>query len=74
VVYASLMVDDDDERRCDLCSEPIPMPGGYGSGALDDGLYCSLSCFALSRNRYIPPLDEIAELGGGTDYHGSTSD
>jgi hypothetical protein len=43
-------------RLCDLCKEPIPTSGGYGSGALSDGLYCSPTCFSLKDNRYYPPL------------------
>ena len=39
------------------------MPGGYGSGALADGLYCSLSCYAMSSDRYIPPLSQAAYRG-----------
>lgn len=68
------MVGDDGERRCGLCGEPIPMSGGYGSGALADGLYCSLTCFALSGNGYAPPLTDIVEQGGGTDDYDSTSE
>jgi hypothetical protein len=62
-------VDDaDDQRRCDLCGEPIPSSGGYGSGALADGLYCSLRCYALKDDRYVPPLrDVLPDEGESSD-------
>jgi hypothetical protein len=65
------MSGDDIRRRCDLCGEPLPTPGGYGTGALADGLYCSLTCAALSTNRYVPPLTDIAEREGEADDHDS---
>jgi hypothetical protein len=57
-------------RCCDLCGEPLSAPG-YGSGALADGLYCSLTCYALSSDRYIPPLDESTGLDDSTDLDDS---
>jgi hypothetical protein len=63
------ILDDDAPRRCDLCNEPISASGGYGSGSLADGLYCSLNCFALKDNRHIPSLCELAsEQDSGDDY------
>jgi hypothetical protein len=50
-----------------LCGEPVPSSGGYGSGALRDGLYCSLTCYTLRNNRYVPPLADIAEEDRGDD-------
>lgn len=58
---------EDDERRCDLCNEPVPANGGYGSGALADGLYCSLNCFALRDNRYVRPLTDLVREQGTDD-------
>ena len=54
------MVGDNAVRRCDLCGEPLSGPG-YGSGSLADGLYCSLTCYDLSSNRYTPPLADPPE-------------
>lgn len=31
---------------CPQCDKPIPAGGGIGTGRLDDGLFCSLECFA----------------------------
>lgn len=33
-------------QGCDSCGGPLPAPGGYGTGRLSDGLYCSLECLA----------------------------
>lgn len=33
-------------RACDCCGGNIPVSGGYGTGSLADGLYCSLDCLA----------------------------
>ena len=44
------------QRRCDLRGDPIPASGGYGSGVLADGLFCSLRCFAVKDDRYLPHL------------------
>lgn len=63
------MTGDGSPRRCDLCGEPIPASGGYGSGRLADGLYCSLTCYTLSSNRYVPPLEDMAEPEGRLDDH-----
>jgi len=49
------------ERPCDLCGEVISRCGGYGSGSLADGLCCSLRCYALKSNRYVPPLTDLVE-------------
>jgi hypothetical protein len=59
---------------CDLCGGPLPPAGGYGTGALADGLYCSLTCVALSTNKYVPRLEDIAKREGVEDDHDSTSD
>jgi hypothetical protein len=61
------MTSDDTPPHCDLCGDPIPLSGGYGSGALVDGLYCSLRCYALSTDRYAPPLVDLAERKGVAD-------
>lgn len=61
------MTGDDTLPCCGLCRDPIPSSGGYGSGALNDGLYCSLRCYALSTERYAPPLIDLAELEGVID-------
>ncbi len=68
VAYASLMASDNAARCCDLCGEPLSGPG-YGSGALADGLYCSLTCYAMSSDRYIPPLADSTGPEGGIDDH-----
>jgi hypothetical protein len=53
-------VDDYGEGPCELCGEAIPKGGGYGSGSLADGLFCSLRCYALKDDRYVPlPTDLI---------------
>jgi len=57
----------DASRRCDLCGETFAVPGGYGSGALADGIYCSLTCFALSTTRYVAPLDDKIGTEGEAD-------
>jgi hypothetical protein len=31
---------------CPSCGKELPKGGGTGSGSLDDGLFCSLDCFA----------------------------
>jgi len=33
-------------RGCDFCGGPLPATGGYGTGSVRDGLYCSLDCLA----------------------------
>lgn len=63
-----------DRQHCDLCGEPIPAAGGYGTGAKSDGLYCSFNCATMSANRYVPSLADIAKREGATDDHDSTSD
>jgi len=46
------MAPHDPERRaleitpCPACGRPLPPSGGYGTGRLADGLYCSLDCLA----------------------------
>jgi len=34
------------ERRCPNCGMHYRSAGGYGSGRVDDGVFCSLDCFA----------------------------
>jgi hypothetical protein len=63
------MTGDNTSRRCDLCGESFTIPGGYGSGALADGLYCSQTCYALSRDRYAPPLADMIDREGDADEH-----
>lgn len=62
---------DDPRVRCDLCRDPLPPSGGYGSGVTDDGLYCSLTCYALSSNRYVPPLN-MGQREGIADHDPSS--
>lgn len=66
VTYSDTMADDSSSdasgtvaRRCDHCGEPVPTRGGYGSGSRADGLYCSLTCYAMKDDRYIPPLTDL---------------
>jgi hypothetical protein len=47
--------------HCPTCGEAIPSSGGVGSGRLSDGIYCSLTCFALKDNRYVPPMAQLYE-------------
>jgi hypothetical protein len=49
--------------RCPTCGEEIHPREGIGSGRLSDGIYCSLTCFALKDNRYIPSIEQIYEDG-----------
>ena len=35
-----------DKKICPTCGGSIPEKGGYGSGALKDGRFCSLDCYA----------------------------
>jgi hypothetical protein len=65
--YHRRMVGIGGQRRCDLCGDPIPVSGGYGSGALADGLYCSLRCFALKDDRYIHRLEHQAAAEGSDE-------
>jgi hypothetical protein len=48
---------------CPVCHEAIPAGGGVGSGRLSDGLYCSLTCFALRNDYYIPSLAQLDKNG-----------
>jgi hypothetical protein len=59
----------DASRRCDLCGESFAVPGGYGSGVLADGIYCSLTCFALSAARYAAPFGDNSATQGEADNH-----
>lgn len=43
-------------RVCPSCGVGIPEEGGHGSGALNDGLFCSLTCYA--RFWYKDPKDD----------------
>jgi len=36
-----------EEGRCPNCGLVFEKKHGYGSGRLDDGLFCSLDCFAV---------------------------
>jgi hypothetical protein len=45
--------------------------GGHGSGALSDGLYCSLRCYALKDDRYVAPLDALGFEQDMTDHDDS---
>ena len=58
------------QRRCDLCGEVIE-GAGYGSGRIADGLYCSLRCFALKDDRYVPPVRDMLKDEGQDDDHES---
>lgn len=60
-----------DPPTCDLCGNAIPVTGGYGSGALSDGLYCSLRCYALKDDRYVAPLDALVFEQDMTDHDDS---
>ena len=50
-------------RSCPVCHEAIPAEGGVGSGRLSDGIYCSLTCFVLKNDYYIPSLTELDKNG-----------
>ena len=45
---------------CPLCHDEFEAGEGYGSGRRRDGTYCSLTCFALSSERYLPNLSSKA--------------
>jgi hypothetical protein len=51
------------DRSCPVCHEAIPAGGGVGSGRLSDGIYCSLTCFVLKNDCYIPSLAELDKNG-----------
>jgi hypothetical protein len=68
------MSGDGGELNCDLCGEPIPDTGAYGTGSVADGRYCSLTCVALSTNRYTPSLDELVKREEVPGDHGTTPD
>ena len=35
-----------EQKLCPSCGQEYDVGRGYGSGRLDDGLFCSLDCFA----------------------------
>lgn len=43
-------------QLCNICHSRFLYGTGYGSGRKADGIYCSLTCFALSSNRYVASL------------------
>lgn len=53
--------------RCSVCGELIPRGEGYGTGALKDGLYCSVTCVALRDDRMVPPVSEIVQRTASAD-------
>ncbi len=58
---------DDQARVCSTCGEPIPKGGGYGSGSLADGLFCSFTCYSLKGTRYVPSLRDLISIEEPTD-------
>lgn len=46
-------------RQRDPRQEPVPLTGGNGSRRLADGLYDAPTCYPLSTNRYVPPVEDL---------------